>query len=145
MKRIFSLAVIAATFFSTSCTRQVDTPSGTTGGNSSNSTSITGNFSITRFTDNNSSQDKTADFDGYTFQFTKEGKIIATHNGIREEGTYVEKPSHEGEGAKLTINFSSQALKSLNKGWLIVNISDIEINLRDDDASSNEVLEFSAL
>lgn len=145
MKKIFSLAVIAATFFSTSCTRQVDTPSGNTGGNSINSTTITGNFSITRFTDNNSSQDKTADFAGYTFEFTKEGKVIATHNGIREEGSYVERPSHEGEGAKLTINFSSQALSALNKGWLIVNITDTKIDLRDDDTSSNEVLEFSAL
>ena len=144
MKKIFSLAVIAITFV-TACTRQADTPSNNNNGNSSNGTTVTGTFSITSFTDNNSHEDKTADFAGYTFEFTQAGKIIATKGGASEEGTYSEKPSHEGEGAKLTINFSSQALSPLNKGWLIVTISDAEIDLRDDDASSNEVLQFSAL
>ena len=144
MKKLLSLAVITATFLVTSCMRQVNTPDNNNG-NSSNGTTVTGNFSITSFTDNNSLEDKTADFDGYNFQFTKEGKIIATKGSTSEEGIYTEKPSHEGEAAKLVINFSSQALSPLSKSWAIVTITDTEIDLRDDDAGSNEVLHFSAL
>jgi len=142
MRKLFNLTALAAAFFVTSCTRQVSTPSGNN--NSSNSTIVTGNFAITRFTDNGSSQDKSADFDGYSFQFTADGKIVAT-GSTSEVGTYSEKPSHEGEGAKLAINFSSQPLKEISKTWLIITISDTEIDLRDDDAASNEALRLSAL
>jgi hypothetical protein len=145
MKNLFSFLGITTVFFITSCTRQVNTPSGNNNGNNSNSTIVTGNFTITKFTDNNSAEDKSADFDGYTFQFTEQGKIMATRNGSTDEGTYTEKPSHEGEGAKLVISFSSQALSRLNKSWLIVTITDSEIDLKDDDAASNETLQFSAL
>ena len=144
MKRILSLALIATTLIA-SCTRQVSTPSNGNDGNSVNNTSVAGDFAITRFTDNSSGDDKSVDFDGYSFTFTKDGKIIATKGSSTEEGTYTEKPSHEGEGAKLEISFSSQALKEISKSWLIVTISDTEIDLRDDDPSSNETLQFSAL
>ena len=142
MKKILRLACIA-TIFITSCTRNVSTPSGSN--NNSNGTTVTGNFSITQFTDNNASEDKTADFAGYSFQFTADGKIIAIKGSIRVEGTYVQRASHENEGAKLDISFGSDDLKALNKNWLIVKITDSEIDLKDDDATSNEALQFSAL
>ena len=143
MKKLLSIAALAV--FAVSCTRQVSTPSSNDNGNSINSTTVTGNFSITKFTDNSSMDDHTTDFAGYSFQFTNDGKIVATKGSFREEGSYSEKPSHEGEGAKLTISFSSDALKEISKSWLIVTITDSEIDLRDDDPSSNEVLQFSAL
>jgi len=143
MKKLLSIAALA--LLAVSCTRQVSTPSNNNNGNSINSTTVTGNFSITKFTDNSSMDDHATDFAGYSFQFTNDGKIIAIKGSFREEGSYSEKPSHEGEGAKLTINFSSDALKGISKSWLIVSITDSEIDLKDDDTSSNEVLQFSAL
>jgi hypothetical protein len=146
MKKLLNLVAISTMLLLTSCTRQVNTPSNNnTGGNSNNSTTVTGNFAITKFTDSNPFEDKTADFAGYTFKFTEDGKIIATKDGTSTQGTYTEKPSHEGEGAKLTISFSSQSLNSLNKSWLIETITDTNINLKDDDPSANEVLQFSSL
>ena len=146
MKKFLSLVSISTFLFLASCTRQVSTPStNNTGGNNSNSTTVSGDFSITKFTDNNPFEDKTSDYAGFTFHFTEDGKVIAAKGGITEQGSYTEKPSHEGEGAKLTLSFSTQPLSSLNKSWLIETITDSNINLKDDDAASNEVLQFSAL
>ncbi len=141
MKTTASLILIAVIII-TSCTRNTTTPKNNNG-NSSNSTSVTGNFIITKFTDNNLSENKTADFYGYTFVFTSDGKINALKNGVALTGSYTEKPSHEGEGAKLNIIFSNAPLNELNKNWQINLISDETIHLSDDDASSNEVLEFT--
>jgi hypothetical protein len=146
MKTLLNLVAISTILLITSCTRQVNTPSNNnTGSNSTNGTTVTGNFAITQFTDSDPFEDKTAGFADYAFQFTEDGKIIATIGGTSTQGTYTEKPSHEGEGAKLTISFSSQPLNSLNKSWLIETITDTNINLKDDDASASEVLQFSSL
>ena len=144
MKKLINLFGITAILFLTSCTREVNAPA-TNNGNNSNGTVVTGNFSITRFTDNSSSGDKAADFAGYTFQFTGDGKIIAVKGSVTEQGTYTERPAHEGEGARLVINFGSQALSALNKNWLIVTITNAAIDLKDADPISNETLQFSAL
>src|SRR5256885_623305 len=135
--------ISVAAIIITSCTHNTTTPKNNNG-NSSNSTSVRGNFIITKFTDNNLSEDKTADFGGYTFVFTGDGKINALKNGVALPGSYTEKPSHEGEGAKLNIIFSNAPLNELNKNWQINLISDEAIHLTDDNASSNEVLEFTA-
>ena len=140
MKKVFNLIAISLVAFA--CTKNSSTPQNN--GNSSNSTTITGDFIITKFTDNNPNEDKTANFSNYTFTFSSDGKIIAVKNGVSVQGIYSEKPSHEGEGAKLTINFSDAPLNELNKNWQIDLISDNAIHLSDDDAASNEVLEFTA-
>lgn len=134
---IFAVLIIIA-----SCNHDVSTPQNNN--NNSNSTSITGNFIITKFTDDNLSENKTADFSGYTFIFTADGEIKALINNIASPGNYKETPSHEGEGAKLKINFSDEPLDELNKNWQIDAITDNAIHLSDDDASSGEVLEFTA-
>ena len=112
--------------------------------NSSNSTVITGDFTITKFTDRSSGENKVSDFNGYTFTFSADGKIMAEKNGVTSEGSYTEKPSHEGEGAKLTISFSGAPLNELNKSWQADLISNSAVHLSDDDASSGEVVEFTA-
>lgn len=142
MKKIMSFVLVAAILIS-SCTHNVDT-SPNNNSNSNNSTAVKGNFTITKFTDRNLNEDKTADFNNYTFIFTADGKISALKNNIALPGNYKETPSHEGEGAKLTINFSDAPLDELNKNWQIDLISNNAIHLSDDDVSSNEVLEFTA-
>ncbi len=142
MKKIVNLIVIASVLIA-SCTRDVKTPAGSNN-NSSNSTIVTGNFTVTKFSDQNTSEDKTSDFNGYTFIFNAEGKITAEKNGVTVQGSYLENPSHEGEGAKLTISFNDAPLNELTKNWLIILISDAAIHLSDDAASSGEILEFTA-
>ena len=133
--------VFAAVLIS-SCAHNVDTPQNNNG-NSNNSTTVTGNFIITKFSDRSLNEDKTTDFAGYTFIFNADGKISALKNNIALPGSYKETPSHEDEGAKLTINFSDAPLNELNKNWQIDLISNNAIHLSDDDASSSEVLEFT--
>jgi hypothetical protein len=139
MKRILSVVAIASVLFA-ACTKENSVPQN----NNNNSTVITGDFVITKFTDRGSSEDKTSDFSGYVFTFTADGKITALKNGISTQGSYTEKPSHEGEGAKLSISFSDAPLNELDKNWQIDLITDAAIHLSDDDASSGEVLEFTA-
>lgn len=143
MKKLTAFIAMAAMLFA-SCTRDVKSPASNNNNNISNSTVVTGTFTITKFTDDHSAEDKTSYFSGYAFAFNTGGKIIAEKNGITVTGSYTEKPSHEGEGAKLTISFGDAPLNELNKNWLINLISDSAIHLSDDDASSGEVLEFTA-
>lgn len=115
----------------------------TSSGNNTNSTTVTGDFTITKFTDSNPNEDKAADFNGYTFTFSTNGTITAVKNNVSTTGSYNKKSSHEGEAAKLTINFNTAPLSDLNKNWQINLISDNAIMLSDDDNAA-EVLEFTA-
>jgi len=143
MKRLVNIAVVISIFFA-ACTHDVANPSNNNNnGNSTNSTVVTGSFTITKFTDDNPNEDKTENFSGYVFTFSEDGKIIAANGMVTTLGTYSEKPSHEGEAAKLTINFSDELLNDLNKSWQINLITDSAIQLSDD-GNTDEVLEFSA-
>lgn len=141
MKKLISLFTIIAILFA-ACSKDSSTPNDNNG-NSSNSTVITGDFVITKFTDDNPNEDKTAHFSGYTFTFNDNGTVAAIKNSITENGSYTEKPSHEGEAAKLTLSFGSAALDELNKSWQIDLISNSAIHLSDD-GNASEVLQFTA-
>jgi hypothetical protein len=141
MKKIMNVVTIVSILL-TACTHDVTNPSDNNG-NSSNSTVVNGNFTITKFTDSNPNEDKTANFTGYVFTFSNDGRITAVKNEVTLQGTYSEKPSHEGEAAKLTINFTDESLNDLNKSWQIELINDSAIHLSDDDNAA-EVLEFTA-
>lgn len=142
MKKILSLLTIA-TILITSCTKNTSTPNNSSNNNNSNSTVITGNFTITKFTDSNPNDDNAADFSGYTFTFNADGTIAAVNSGVTTQGSYTEKPSHEGEAAKLTISFTNAPLSDLNKSWQVDTISDSQIFLSDD-GNASEVLQFTA-
>jgi hypothetical protein len=139
MKKIISIITATAILF-TACTKDDSLPQN----NNSNSTVITGDFTITKFTDNGSGENKVSDSNGCVFTFSTDGKIIAEKNGVSFQGNYTEKPSHEGEGAKLGISFSDAPLNELDKNWQIELITNSAIHLKDDDTSSGEVLEFTA-
>ena len=137
MKKLINVIAIATLLF-TACTKNATTP------DNNSSTVVTGSFTITKLTDRNTNEDKTANFSGYTFTFSDNGKITALKNNASSSGTYTKKPAHEGEAAKLIISFNDAPLNELNKSWQIDLISDTSIHLSDDDVSSNEVLEFTA-
>jgi len=139
MKKIISIITATAILFA-ACTKDNSMPQN----NSTNSTAVTGNFTITKFTDRSSGENKVSDFNGYVFTFSADGKIIAEKNGVSFQGNYTEKPSHEGEGAKLSMSFSDAPLNDLNKSWQVELMTNSAIHLMDDDASSGEVLEFTA-
>jgi hypothetical protein len=141
MKGIISITAIIAVLFS-ACTKDNNEPQ-TNSGNNSNSTRITGDFKVTKFTDGNPLEDKTADFDSYTFTFTADGQVTALKNSVEAKGSYIEQPFHEGEGAKLSISFSDAPLIELSKKWQIDLISNSAIHLSDDH-NSGEMLEFTA-
>ncbi len=139
MKKITGIITAIAILFA-ACTKDTSMPPN----NNNNSTVITGDFTITKFTDEASGENKTSDFNGYVFTFSEDGKIIGEKSGSTSQGNYTKKPSHEGEGAKLSISFSDAPLIDLNKNWQIVLITNSAIHLKDDDTSSGEVLEFTA-
>lgn len=141
MKRIINLIAVASIAV-VSCTKSANTPANSN--NNSNTAAITGSYIITKFTDAGSgSDDESTNFDGYVFTFTADGKINAVKGGVTTQGTYTQKPAHEGEAAKLTISFSDAFLSELNKKWQEDLVSESAIHLSDDDNAA-EVLQFSA-
>ncbi len=140
MKKIVSLLILTAVLIA-SCTKSSNTPDDY---NTTNSTIVTGDFTITKFSNSNPDEDNAANFSGYVFTFSANGNIAGVKNGVTTQGTYTEKPSHEGEAAKLTISFNDAPLNELNKSWEIDVISDSQIYLSDDD-NAGEVLHFTAL
>src|SRR4051812_16734932 len=118
MKKILSLFTIVVVVI-TSCTKEEKTPKTNNGTNSITSSVVTGNFIITKFTDTNSSDDRTTDFSGYSFTFNDNGSITVDHNGVISTGSYTEKPAHEGEAAELLLSFNDPNLVKLSKKWAI--------------------------
>ena len=139
MKKLFSL-ITATSILIASCTKSVNNPQNN---NNNISTVVSKEFVVTKLTDNSSGTNKSSIFSGYTFTFNADGTISAVKNSITEQGSYTQKPSHEGEGAKLTITFSNAPLNELNKQWQIDLISNNSIHLSDD-GNASEVLQFAA-
>ena len=88
---------------------------------------------------------ETSDFAGYSFVFQNDGKLIVNKDGIlQKEGTWLEdKSSH-----KLILNLgikdnSNKPLGELTDDWFLTARTDTKISLTDDNASRNEILEFS--
>jgi len=139
MKKLLSL-ITATSILIVSCTKNANSPQ-----NSSNdiSTVVSKEFVVTKLTDNSSSTNKSSLFSGYTFTFNADGTFFAVKNSVTEQGSYTQKPSHEGEPAKLTINFGNAPLSELNKQWQVNSISNSSIQLSDD-GNASEVLQFAA-
>jgi hypothetical protein len=139
MKKIMKLITVTAVLF-ISCTREIKLAQNN---NSNNSTTISGDFTITKYINTASGEDSTAEFTGYVFSFTLDGKVTAEKNSKTMLGTYTESPSHEGQNAKLGLYFSNRPLSELNKNYYINFISDEAIHLSDN-ASWGQVLQFTA-
>ena len=141
MKKIISLVTITAILIA-SCTKNVNDPQNNNS-NSSISNVVSRAFVVTNFTDNSSGVSQASIFSGYIFTFNAHSTISAVKNGVTEEGSYLQKPSHEGEASKLTIAFVNAPLSELNKQWQIDLLSNNAIHLSDD-GNAKEVLQFEA-
>ena len=140
MKKILSLITVVTVLIA-SCHKDVHSMDHNNG--NGNATVTPGDYIVTKFTDASSGGDQASMFSGYTFTFKNDGTVIAVKNGVGETGTYTQKPSHEGEAAKLDIEFNSEPLEELNKNWQVDLISPDAIHLSDD-GNASEVLQFTA-
>ncbi|HET9744687.1 MAG TPA: hypothetical protein VFP97_03175 [Chitinophagaceae bacterium] len=132
MKLKLATGIISLLTLTTSCTRSLD---------SNNATNVVteGTWRITLFTD--SGNDETSDFSGYGFSFNSSGVMTAISNGISKNGTWSTGSNkfNIDLGAKTDAN---KPLGELTDDWQIISISDIEINLTDDNIASTEFLTF---
>jgi hypothetical protein len=100
---------------------------------SSNSTSVLNNtvqqgtWKITYF--NDSGNDETNHFTGYTFQFNSNGTVTATKNGSTVSGTW--SSGNDDSTLKLVLNFSSTPFDELNDDWHVTQQSSSIIKLED--------------
>ena len=103
---------------------------------------IQGDWVVSSFTE--PGENKTSDFNGYSFTFQPDGKLLAISGGVTKEGTWSENKS----SGKLIINLgpkdnTNKPLGELTDDWRITAKSDTNISLTDDNATKNEVLVFS--
>ena len=101
----------------------------------------TGTWMITNF--NDSGQDETSDFNGYTFDFASDGVLTATNGTNTLTGTWSitddsnsssDDDSSDDDDIDFNILFSvsqSNDFEDLNDDWDIVSITENRIELRD--------------
>lgn len=137
MKRLTFPGVLAVLLLLTSCTKSTSDPGPVT------PIVTQGNWVVSLFTE--PGENKTGEFSGYQFIFQSDGKLIVTKNGAtQKEGSWSENTSSH----KLIIELgpkdnSNKPLGELTDDWVVSSRSETKISLRDDNSSSNEVLEFS--
>ncbi|GAB2838486.1 hypothetical protein [Ferruginibacter profundus] len=124
------LALVLVSFFTTlqssSCSKNDDV--------ATVSTAVPGTWRVSLYWDK---KDETSKFSGYTFAFTSGGLATATNGGTTINGTWSQGSS------KFTISFGANAtLSNLNKSWLIEQKTATAINLKDDNPSSDEKVQF---
>lgn len=137
MKRLTFLSLWAVILLLSSCTKSASDPGPVT------PIVTQGDWVVSLFTE--PGENKTSEFSGYRFTFQSDGKLIVSKNGaIEKEGSWSENTSSH----KLIIELgpkdnSNKPLGELTDDWIVSSRSDNRISLKDDNNSSNEVLEFS--
>jgi hypothetical protein len=108
--------------------------------NNTNTNVIAGTWKVSLFTER--TENKTNDFAGYTFTFSTGGKLVVSKSGVTKEGTWSVSNNRFtiDLGAKSAAN---KPLGELTDDWIIVIKNDTKISLKDDNVTSNEILEFS--
>lgn len=89
----------------------------------------------------NSSKNETSDFAGYIFDFKKDGTLAVTLNTgavVMGTWTYTESSSKY----KITIS-GTDKLDKISSEWFIVSTSSSLIELKDDNSSNEDLLNFT--
>lgn len=91
----------------------------------------------------NTQTDNTCIFDGYTFTFEENGKLIAVKDNNRFEGNWLE----DNISQKITISFKNSgiALDALNDYWNIASIQDGEISFEKKEGNTTDKLYITSL
>lgn len=107
---------------------------------------------VTQYTD--SGKDETTDYSGYKFKFNTDGTFVAVSYTTTYNGTWLlaqgsNSPDDSGNNStddklnKLTISITgNKQMDDLSHKWVSDKITATEIWLRDDNATSNEILRF---
>ena len=100
-----------------------------------------GAWRVTHFSERGS--DETGDFTGYVFTFAANGTATAVKAATSKTGNW----SITGNSTRFNIDFGAKTdankpLGELTDDWVIVSITNNEIRLTDDNASSAEFLTF---
>jgi hypothetical protein len=140
ISKIFLLALIIGL---ASCTKTIDTSASNT--TTTKTDKVAGiNWVVTYFSD--SGKDETSDYSGYTFDFLT-GDVLQAVSGFNTyTGSWTignRSSSDDNSSNKLNISISGdKQMDHLQHSWLIVKLTDTEIWLKDDNASSGEELRF---
>ena len=102
----------------------------------------TGTWRVTNFSERTNNE--TSDFSGYTFTFQSNGKVLVAKGGVIREGNWSESTSSQKMIIDLGVKSdANKPLGELSDDWVIVSKTATKINLADDNATSNELLEFT--
>ncbi len=133
--KIRNTVALMALFFLLSCTRSND--------NSATQDEVltSGSWRVTLFTD--SGNNETSDFNGYSFSFNTDG-TLAVSGTQSKTGTW----SRSSSSSKFNIDLGAKSdankpLGELTDDWRIVSITGTEIQLKDDNDASQELLTFT--
>ena len=142
MKTTAKLFLLALTISLASCSKSNDdNPSSS----STNKTQqVTGNWTVTYYSD--SGKNETSDFSGYSFAFNAGGVLEAMNGQASYTGTWRigdQSSDDDSSSNRLVISITgNKNMDDLQDDWLIIKISDTEIQLQDDNLSSAEELHF---
>lgn len=133
--KIRNTIALIALFFLLSCTRSSDNTA------TQDEVLASGSWRVTLFTD--SGNNETSDFNGYSFSFNTDGTL--TVSGTQSKtGTW----SRSSSSSKFNIDLGAKSnankpLGELTDDWRIVSITATEMQLKDDNDASQELLTFT--
>ncbi|HFA48184.1 MAG TPA: hypothetical protein ENJ95_04110 [Bacteroidetes bacterium] len=91
-------------------------------------------------------KDETNDFSGYVFYFRSTGTFEATHNGTTTSGTWqVRNSSDSSQRLVLSSGTTAKPLKDVDDDWIILEMNDNSIKLKDDNTEHLEELYFERI
>ncbi len=123
--QLIILLIISVSIF-TGCKKDDNSPSSSST-SVLNSTIQQGNWRITNF--NDSGNDETNHFTGYSFHFNSNGTVVATNNGSSENGTW--SSILDDSKLKLVLLFSAIPFDDLNDDWHVIQQNSSIIKLED--------------
>jgi hypothetical protein len=138
MKKLLFIAAMLMSYTvltSSSCNHNDNNPT------PANTTTPGPGWRVSAFTE--PGEDKTGDYTGYVFDFASGGALTAVRNGQTTSGTWEQSSSNGVPGFEISLSTSDNKLSKLNHRWVLVNKTDVLIDLRDDNVSSYEMLKFS--
>lgn len=102
-----------------------------------------GQWKVSKMIDGSS--DHTIDFESFTFTFNEDGSVIAQNDLLSEPGTWAYDNSEGDE--ELDLQFGETTpFNKINDDWDIVSVSNLKIELSDDDGNGDiELLSFTKL
>jgi hypothetical protein len=84
---------------------------------------------------------KTSVYEGFTFVFNSNYKVIATKSGVSYTGIWSTKMNNGVR--EFDIKFESDVLKELDKGWKVFEYNNSQLRFRDTDGNNdNDYLYF---